>query len=50
MKDILSDIDTLSLGNGFCINKNKLYFFTPEELSKKINEAIEKLEKIIYER
>ena len=33
-KGILFDIDTLSLGCGFFLHHDKLYFFTREELDK----------------
>ncbi len=45
MKDILKDIDTLALGNGFFIHWEKLYFFSPKELEDIRNECLGNLKK-----
>ncbi len=49
MKDILADIDTLRLGNGFFMNHGELYFFSREELKENFDKAFGKLKDFVDE-
>lgn len=44
---ILTDIGTCSMGNGFFVNNNNLYFFSPEELKKIQEDSLDKLTKLM---